>query len=550
MRICVVILSLFIAITCSFAENELDSLYKQLEETMLNRSKYEALKENKLNGLKMLREENSLNADRLFYINNKILEEYIPYNFDSAIHYIDLNLELAKKYNDLSFKHETNIHLANLLAFSGRYLESLDVVKTVDSNDLSLALKQEYWGIYVKVYSELVMSTPSIVSQNLYEELYDSYSDSLLRILDSNSEGYLAIQEKKYRDTRMLIDCKRINTQRMALATMGTRIYSTIAFERAILYELENQTELEKKYLILSSISDIKAAVKDNASLTKLAMVLYEEEKIDIAYRYIMFSFEDAAFYNSKLRFIQISSILPLISETYQLKTDRQKAELSRYLFIISILSGVLMLAILAIYKQIKSLRVAKAELIMANERLQELNFNLKKTNTKLNEVNNELVESDHVKEHYIGSFLAICSEYIDKLDAFRKMVNKNIVAHKIDDLFALTKSRKLIDDEIADFYNNFDNIFLHIFPNFIEKINALLIDEGQLETKKGELLSTELRIYALIRLGISDSSKIAHLLRYSVNTIYNYRVRVKNNASISRDDFESAVMKIGTKIN
>ncbi len=548
MRFSLIALLLTIATLLS-AQSELDSLFHQLDETMKHRSEYELQKENKIKSLKTLSEEEGLNAERQFYLYNKILEEYIPYNFDSAIHYIDLNLELASRQKNMAFKHETNIHMANLLAFSGRYLEALDVVKTVNPKQLSIELKQEYWGIYVKVFSELALFTPSKAIKVSYEHLYAAYSDSLISILDLKSRAYLSLREKQYRDRRMLIDCKRINTQRLALAEMGTRSYSTITFERAILYELEDNTELEKKFLILSAISDIKAAVKDNASLTKLAMVLYEEDKIDEAYKYIMFSFEDAAFYNSKLRFVQISSILPLITEAYQLKSDKQKAELRKFLIIISILSTVLLLAILAIYNQIKNLREAKVELIRANGQLRKLNSNLSDANAKLNELNLELVESDHVKEHYIGSFLAICSDYIDKLDDFRKMVNKNIVARKVDDLYATTKSKKLIDNEIADFYNSFDNIFLHIFPNFIVRINELLSADGQLEGKKEEALSTELRIFALIRLGINDSSKIAHLLRYSVNTIYNYRVRVKNNSIIPREDFEAAVMKIGTKI-
>ncbi len=528
---------------------ELDSLYSELNKTMQERSKYEAIKENKIIGLKSLLNESDLTTEREFYINNKLLNEYLPYNFDSTVHYIDRNLELARINNNLEFKNETNLHLAYLLAYSGRYLEALNVAQHIAIKHITKEQKQEYYSIFTKIYSELFLFTPAKENIEFYRDRYHAYADTLMNLLNTSSEEYLAIKEKEYRDNRNMVDCKRINNQRLAMAEPGTRTYSTITFERAILYKMENDNESAKKYLILSAISDIKAAVKDNASLTDLAMVLFNENNIDDAYRYIMFSFEDAAFYNSRLRYVQISNILPLISEAYQLKTDRQKAELRRYLIIISLLSLILLIAIIAIFNQIKSMRNAKNELIKVNDRLLELNDELKTANDELNTLNHDLIESDLVKEHYIGSFLAICSDYIDKLDSFRKMVNKNIVAHKVEELYTTTKSRKLIDKEVDDFYNSFDNIFLHLFPDFVDRINALLLEDERIVLKKDEALPTEIRIFALIRLGIKDSSKIAHLLRYSVNTIYNYRVKIKNKAAVPRDDFEDYVMKIGSKI-
>lgn len=539
---------IFIPFFSLSAENNIDSLLIQLEETMSKREYYDLKKQNKIEGLKSLLHEKNLSPERTFYINNKILEEYIPYNFDSAMHYIDLNLKLSEQQNNIVFKNKTNIQLAIILSFSGCYLEAIDVTQLINYNFLSKESKKDLLNIYVKIYSELSLFTSVKANKSKYEKLHQVYTDSLIQKIVPESELYLSLKEKKFRDNRQLVNCKRINTQRLSLANMGSRNYSTIAFERAILYELENNIELEKKYLILSSISDIKASVKDNASLAKLAMLLYEEGNIDDAYKYIMFAFEDAAFYNSRLRFIQISEILPLISEAYQIKTDHQKSELRKFLFIISTLSVILLLAFIAIFNQVKSIRKAHKKIQENNSKLKVLNENLSYANSKLNKLNIDLQESDKVKEHYIGNFLAICSEYVDKLDDFRKMVNKYIAGRKIEELYTKTKSGKLIEQEIQEFYNNFDNTFLHIFPNFVEELNDLLVKEEQIIPKNEEILSTELRIFALIRLGIHDSSKIAHLLRYSVNTIYNYRVKIKNKAAVPRDEFEDYVMKTGTK--
>ena len=194
-----------------------------------------------------------------------------------------------------------------------------------------------------------------------------------------------------------------------------------------------------------------------------------------------------------------------------------------------------------------KNLAEARNELLLANNQLKNLNTDLNDANSQLKNLYNELSESNLVKEHYIGTFLNIHSNYIDKLDTYRKMVKKHIVAKKVSDLFERTKSTQIIDEELKLFYKNFDDTFLHIYPNFVEELNALLVEDGKVIIKNKERLNTELRIFALIRLGITDSSKIAKLLRYSVNTIYNYRVKIKNKSLGPRENFEEQIMKIGS---
>jgi hypothetical protein len=245
------------------------------------------------------------------------------------------------------------------------------------------------------------------------------------------------------------------------------------------------------------------------------------------------------------LRYKLLSEILPIINDAYQLKTEKNQNRL----LILLVISGALLLALIVslylILIQNKDVRNKKNELSEVNKQLNGLNKNLADTNHKLQSINKELSESNHVKEHYIGNFLNICSDYIYKLDQFNKRVNKQLAHRKIEELFIETKSKKLIDTEIKEFYRNFDEAFLHIFPNFLSDFNKLLLDEEQIQLKSEERLNTELRIFALIRLGIKDSSHIAKLLRYSVNTIYNYRVKIKNKAKGDRENFENEVMKI-----
>ena len=192
-----------------------------------------------------------------------------------------------------------------------------------------------------------------------------------------------------------------------------------------------------------------------------------------------------------------------------------------------------------------KKLSKARNSLQTVNSRLNELNSELKQMNECLSNTNIQLSEANHIKEEYIARFIKLCSTYIDRLDAYRRMVNKKINGGHVEDLLKITKSQNLIDEELKDLYDNFDSAFLHLFPNFISKFNELLLDTEKIYPKKDELLNTELRIFALIRLGIDDSSQIAEFLRYSVNTIYNYRAKVKNKSHCQRDKFEQYVKEI-----
>jgi len=175
------------------------------------------------------------------------------------------------------------------------------------------------------------------------------------------------------------------------------------------------------------------------------------------------------------------------------------------------------------------------------------LNSELFTTNGQLKSTNETLVEANLIKEEYIGRYMDQCSVYIDKLDDYRRLLNKTAAAGKMDDLFHAIKSKQFIEDELKEFYTNFDSTFLQLFPTFVEEFTALLVDDEETQLKQGELLNTELRIFALIRLGITDSVKISHFLRYSLSTIYNYRTKLRNKSAGPRDEFETNVMRIGT---
>lgn len=542
------ILIIFIFYTIfSFAGQRLDSLLNVLDKTINEHRQYVELRENRIQQLKALLSRNNLSLDDVYSLNKQLYNEYKAYVCDSAISYLNCNLDIAEKMNDTDKVVETKLLLSYLFASSGMYKESIDILNSIKRNILKSSFLEDYYLCYDHVYGELSFYTHDKRSSAKYSDISWKYKDSLYAILDKESELYLNMKETRQRDFGEPQKALETNMKRLQRVEFGTPEYALVTFHRALDYSKLEDNEQRKIYLALSAISDLHSAIKDNASLWELANLIYKDGDVDRSYKYIRHSLDDANFFNARLRNFQISGILSIIDKTYQMKSEKQKDELRFYLILISLLSVLLIAAIMYIYKQMNKLSVARNNLQDVNGQLNILNRELSEMNEQLKSANLDLSESNHVKEEYIGHFLSLCSTYIDKLESFRKMVTKKLTTGQVAELLKITKSTDIQENELKEFYANFDNTFLHLYPSFVEDFNSLLIDGEKIVLKKGELMNTELRIFALIRLGIDDSSKIADFLRYSVNTIYNYRAKVKNKAKVSREDFENLVMRIGS---
>ncbi|MDW3211854.1 MAG: DUF6377 domain-containing protein [Reichenbachiella sp.] len=545
MRKVVTVILCFVCFTQIYGSDNLDSLYQLLESKMANRAEYEAAKLSRINNLKTILASEEISISERHHVINRLISEYSIFSFDSTLHYIDVNLSDQSILDNPEAFNETILIQATLFVKSGAYKESIDIISQVNERALDKTGKIRYYNVYRKIYEDLSFYTSLEKNRTTYDALYRAYSDSLTDILSKDSPEFLAIQEKEFRDSRQLGLCEDINRRRFENLEMGTSQYAMVAFERSLIYELKGQVENQIKYLILSACSDIQASIKDHASLTKLSLLLYENGQIEKAYKYIQFSSQDAEYFNSRLRFVEISNILPLITNAYQNIINEQNHDLKRYLLVISILFIVLAFLLYSTFRQVKKVRSTRNALHMANDSLKVLNEELSNSNQNLTSLNAKLVESDKVKEQYIANFLNICSEFIDKLENYQRMVKRLVSTRKFDKLMARASSQEFIDAEVEEFYKTFDTTFLHIYPDFVDRVNDLLEEDQKIILKKGEELNTELRIFALIRLGIDDSSQISKLLRYSVNTIYNYRAKVKNKAVSPREEFENRIMKI-----
>ena len=527
------------------AKHNVDSLLCVLDRAIIDSELYSSRRQGHIDQLNQRLSQVPPDGLERYNLNHQLYQEYRAFICDSAIHYLNNNIILADSWQEPDKSNESRLELSYLLASSGMYNESIDLLETIDSATLSPRLRKLYYRCMDRVYSEMGHYTQDRIASHRYWLTSQAYKDSLHAQLAEDSDELLALKESNLLDTRQFDEAQRINDMRLSKTRFGTQAFAEVIYFRSLISHQRGDAAGEKYYLALSAISDIHSATKDHASLWMLAALLYNEGEMERAYRYMRFSWSETKFFNARLRSWQSADVLSLIDKTYQGMIEKQNDRLESFAMAITLLMLLLVVALIYIYRQMKKLSMARNDLQKANTQLYHLNSELKETNICLQSTNGELSESNQIKEEYIARFVKLCSTYIEKLDAYRRMVNKKITGGQIKELQQITRSQEALDGELAELYANFDSAFLHIFPDFVTKFNALLIDEEQILLKRNELLNTELRIFALIRLGIVDSSQIAEFLRYSVNTIYNYRSKVKNKAKVSREDFEELVKQI-----
>ena len=545
-----------------------DSLLLKLDQAIKERPIYMEQKELKLVELKRLLHRQIPDEER-FAILGTLLDEYRSFNTDSALHMAEEREQIAIRLGNREYIDNARMNKADVLGMTGMYKEVMDLMRNIHIDRLPVDIHPYYYHIYRTVYGLMADYAVTAYEKKLYTELTDKYRDSLLLVNKDNLLIHTLIQSDQYNVRNEYDKAIRLLTDYLALQKDYEHDVAICAYTLSESYRLKGDKEKEKEYLIVSAMADMKTAVREYISLRKLAVLLYQEGDIERAYSYVKICMEDAAACNARLRKLEILEIFPIINDAYQQKTEKQQEQMKWALVSISLLSLFLLLAIFYVYKQMKKVAAARREVIDANKRLKELNDELHLSNAQLKEANHSIAENSYLKEEYIGRYMDQCSVYLEKMDNYRRSLGKIAATGNVEELYKNIKSSKFIEGELKEFYTNFDNTFLQLFPTFVEDFNALLADDEQISLKAGERMNTELRIFALIRLGITDSVKIAqfqgqhlfyrafgamNLLTYmrsnSVTTIYNYRTKVRNKAAGDRDLLEQEVMTIGKSKN
>lgn len=526
-----------------------DSLLLKLDQAIKERPIYMEQKELKLAELKRQLHRQIPDEER-FAILGTLLDEYRSFNTDSALHMAEEREQIAIRLGNREYIDNARMNKADVLGMTGMYKEVMDLMRNIHIDRLSVDIHPYYYHIYRTVYGLMADYAVTAYEKKLYTELTDKYRDSLLLVNKDNLLIHTLIQSDQYNVRNEYDKAIRLLTDYLALQKDYEHDVAICAYTLSESYRLKGDKEKEKEYLIVSAMADMKTAVREYISLRKLAVLLYQEGDIERAYSYVKICMEDAAACNARLRKLEILEIFPIINDAYQQKTEKQQEQMKWALVSISLLSLFLLLAIFYVYKQMKKVAAARREVIDTNKRLKELNDELHLSNAQLKEANHSIAENSYLKGEYIGRYMDQCSVYLEKMDNYRRSLGKIAATGNVEELYKNIKSSKFIEGELKEFYTNFDNTFLQLFPTFVEDFNALLADDEQISLKAGERMNTELRIFALIRLGITDSVKIAQFLRYSVTTIYNYRTKVRNKAAGDRDLLEQEVMTIGKSKN
>ena len=484
--------------------------------------------------------------------NYQLYELYRPFVSDSAIYFLGQCIALADGLGDASASVKCRSQLAIRCSNIGMYDEALDILDSIRPagiDSLSLGI---YYEAYDNVYSELAYYTRLDHMKSVYQRKADHYRQLMLQTLPATYETCFLRREQQAQGEGKLDEAMRINDQWLKTVEPGSHPYAMVALYRYIEYKLQGDREQMMYWLVESVLADIRNAAMDQGSMWELANELMLNGDIDKASSYIAFTSDCANRYGSRQRNWQIAPLLTHIAKNYKSSSEKTTTQLRLTLVAISLLLLLLLGVLFFLHRRNRQLDTARMalkgkndELASANSQLAEQTEELSTLNSQLSSLNSQLSESNRVKEEYIGRFMSLCSQYIDKLDNYRKMVNKKMKNKELDELFQISKSTELKEKELEELYENFDTVFLHLFPDFIDDFNALLQPEMRIRPKEENRLTTDIRIFALIRLGFEDSSKIAEFLHYSVNTIYNYRARIKNGALGNREQFEQRVKSL-----
>ncbi len=540
------ILFVIIAFATAFSlqAGNIGALLSELDRAIAQAGIYETEKEDKIAKLKTTLH-NRLSPNQEYKINEQLFEAYKDYICDSAMKYVNRNINIAGIQGIPIWMNEAKLEKADLLGKTGLYMEALSLLETIDHNHLPKRLLVKYYITCENSY----LYHAEYVSDNEYRPQYlnqlYAYRDSVLQVVDRNSYQYATTKANRLLQDGQGQEALQILENYLTKLSPDTRDYAVMTSIMAYICQTTGDKQLQKEYLIRSATADIRGAVKENNSLRALAELLYEEGQLQRADTYMKRSMEDANFYNARLRNVQAARMLPIIDRAYTVEKEQSRRLLQGFLIATTLLTLFLAYAAWFVIRKSRKLSIARKELALTNEKLTMLNKELTEVNRIQLETNSRLTETNHIKEVYVGRFIELCSLYIDKMENYRRTLNKKASTGKIEEVCKALKSNRFIEEELKEFHQNFDTSFLNIFPNFVERFNALLPKDEQIQLKQEERLTTELRIFALIRLGITDSAKIAGFLRYSITTIYTYRSKMKNR-SLFRDNFEEKVMEIG----
>lgn len=509
---------LFLSLARVVAGQPLDSFIGELTKVIAAKNKFADVKQQRIDRYKA-QLETARAQDAQFKLLSKLAEEYKAFIYDSAFAY-------AQKLQALAYEQHDTVRVAfakNKLAFvmlsAGLFKETIDSLSHQSMRGMPDSIRIDYYLIMSRLCYDLGDYDLDHYFSPKYLALGNAYIDSALQLMPVDSYQYLYSRslrniknennDQARDDLLLLLDKYTLTEHQVAMTA------STLSFY----YSAHNQPEEAIRLLAKASMADIRSAVKETSAISSLAGLLYQKGDVKNAYGFVQQAMDDAVFYGARQRKVQVGSILPMIASTQLANVDDQRKRWLIYSSLITLLTILVLVFAVITFLQLKKRKKAERA----------------------------LMESNRIKEEYIGYYFNVNSEYVSKIEQFKKSIEMKLLTKKMDDI-KYTVSSINMKKEREELYTSFDQIFLKLFPDFVTVFNSYFSDENKIVLKEGQLMNTELRIFALIRMGIHDAEKIAKILDYSVNTIYNYKARTKGRSLLSGDEFDKKIMSIHAK--
>ena len=511
-------------------DDNLKALYNTLDSLIELQPTIVAEKQKRINTLRDQLAERLLSDEERYNIQQRLYNEYLAFRYDSAHLYVTRNIELANKMGDEHKLSQSKLQLTHILSVTGLFGKAHELLASIDPNKLS---KDELVRYYREQNDALLFESEFAAGSTYFNEYNDSSISYRKKIFELADNGKL---EKTFSNATYIIEQGRASEAAHMMEELlkklksGDRNYSIITSTLAFCYDKLKQPKQRERYLLLSAISDLQGAIRENNSMRELAKVQFDRGDFARAFNYMNVSLNDAAFYGTRLRSLQVGQLIPEVLEAYRQMTTQQDRQNKVLIAVFAIIS-LLLAAGLAYIIKIRRRQQENAE------RIKAINAELSESMERTKRASAMMTESNKIKDEYLGRFLELSSSLIERAENQRKLENRLARDKKLAELYTELKSAKYITECVNDFYNSFDTAFLNIYPSFTTEVNKLLSKENVIEPKE-EKLTTELRILALIRLGITDNQKIASILRSSITTIYTYRSKLKAKA-IDKTTFE-----------
>ncbi len=545
---------LFCLLQCfdTYANNETDSLLNALNRTIQQSGNYDQIKFGRI--AEVLNDpafRNGSTSEEQYRNYLKLYNEYRIFRFDTAFLYAQKLERLAVDMRDPTLLTQSRLNLAFVLVSAGMYKEAAEKFDQLTVRIADDSLFADYLLLKARYYFDMGDYVSDAFHTPRYYQQAGSLLDSALHLLPGDSFRALYYQGLKHSKTGSFKEAIRYFDQLLSRPGLSNHELALVASNLSYLYSSQGDREKAIQFQARAAIADIVSSTKETFAIFNLAQMLLNQGNVSLASSYIKKAVDDATFYGARQRKVQVSTIMPIIQSSEMNYLESQRRYWVIYGAVVSAIVILLVWLIVVVYRQNRKLEAARKAISAANVkvndanlRLQELNDALTHLNSELQSVNSKLLEANKIKEEYIGYFFTINSGLFQKIDRLKKSIEQKLLDRKIDEARFLLGGIN-IHQEKEELLKNFDKAFLKLFPHFVQHFNALFDEVDQVKPGDHELLNTDLRIYALIRLGIKENEKIAEILEYSIKSIYAYKTRIRARAKVGKDEFDQRIMEI-----